>query len=292
MTELQYFYILNDSGMKIARISLKKLRALVHKDRLRSFPDPNSNPIWICLGSNYENKKVKNKTKRYKERADSASSLFSIKSTASKRLMRKNAFIVASLKKMDKLLSLIKPQTDPRLYEFCWIDTANKVNPQSTFKSMYFAQKLHKYKQKKFNHLNRRLKLLSYDELMSVFREENYENLIRHVKHSLRHAQSDKEKIDAAVSVVRKNLKKLNLNESSDESVEDSEFGNFGASGESHGNLDFDAKSKIGTVASRLDSRKGRKNRRGGEVVVKNGNLRIRRGSHVVRTRPVNDLGG
>lgn len=50
--------------------------------------------------------------------------------------MRKNVTTVNALKKLDKILSLIKPKTDPRLYEMSWMNVSNSNEPKATWKNM------------------------------------------------------------------------------------------------------------------------------------------------------------
>jgi predicted nucleic acid-binding Zn-ribbon protein len=100
--------------------------------------------------------------------------------------MRKNVTTVNALKKLDKILQLIKPKTDPRLYEMSWMNVSNSNEPKATWKNMQNIMREHKFLQKRFTYINRKMKSLDYEGLVAMFRDDNYQNLLRSLRQVMR----------------------------------------------------------------------------------------------------------
>jgi hypothetical protein len=199
--------------------------------------------------------------------------------------MKKNHQTVNALTKMDKLLNLIKPSIDPRLYETAWLNLSNNIGPEKAFKSISIAQKEYNYVKKRFNYVNRKLKSLSYEGLITIFKDENFDNLIRHLKSGIRGDKTKKEKIDIVVSIVKRTLRKLDLDQSS---VSETLFEG------SYKTPDFEGSNK-GTSPSRKvlsrNSNLSRNDNLSRARSVRSRKFRIRRSSHMVAANKSSFLG-
>jgi predicted nucleic acid-binding Zn-ribbon protein len=133
--------------------------------------------------------------------------------------MRKNISTVNALKKLDKILQLIKPKTDPRLYEGSWVNVSNTNEPKTTWKNMQNLMKEHKFLQKRYTYINRKLKSLDYEGLNSMFRDDNYHAILRSIKQIMRKTQNRGSQLNDAIREIKKFMRKLDLDESEEFSV-------------------------------------------------------------------------
>ena len=69
----------------------------------------------------------------------------------------------------------------------------------------------HKYAQKEFKKITKKFKGMSYQALLALFKDENFNDIIRHIRINLSECNSMREKIDMASALILGNLRKLNL---------------------------------------------------------------------------------
>lgn len=217
--------------MKIARINYQKLRLLYLRDGLKNFPDPNSFPLWISLGNNLieekDIKKSKEKNSRRRKQSKGGSSSLAPSNNDDKSISRsssgsgyskrktynqKKKITLSFLKKLDLLLFTIKPKNDPRLLEASWVTSCNNHDDRNIqFKVMNRVQKDHFHVSRKYKKLKIILKSLDYHSLLVLFREDNFQYLMRTLKTNIKETESSVKKIDKAYSLIMKSLKKLKI---------------------------------------------------------------------------------
>ena len=65
---------------------------------------------------------------------------------------------------------------------------------------------------------------MNYKTLLALFKDDNFNDIIRHIKLNLNQCHTKREKIDMASSLIFGNLRKLNLQNKKSEMLQDSQY--------------------------------------------------------------------
>lgn len=156
--------------------------------------------------------------------------------------------------------------------------------------------KEHKFLQKKFTYINRKLKSLDYESLVTLCRDDNYHNLLRLLKSIMRKTTTKSSLLIDSIKEIKKFLRKLDLDESEELSTGQTQTLKPGRSeyDESHQMHDFDALSsskhfrteKYHRSRSRSRKKISKKliYRRGTDAMMSSPEARIRSNSHIPKT--------
>lgn len=217
--ELQFFLSGYDTSKKLARIGIPKLKSMIVDGNFKSLPDPQKTPLWIYLAGLMKvyrihklQKGVALKVKVNNRESESPiSSSRRSDDSHKKGIVLKNSLPQTSIEKLNRLIKIVEPRPDPRIYEMNWLNIGKSKDGDSSYQSMQKILRDQKYIAKEYKKITSKLRTLSYDGLVTLFKDENFNDIEKHIKINLSECPRKRDKIDMACSLVLGNLRKLNL---------------------------------------------------------------------------------